>query len=122
LLARLSLMTTATTPNMEHLLHPALKNKNKKDAAQPFWNMIPHWKIPGHVTLEIEQVRAAAECIADFRKRNRDVRWRVQLLLSALGVVGFSDRNGLCLPACSGRILYAAEDVYLSCVRAQWLT
>ena len=72
--------------------------------------------------MEIEQVRAAAECIADFRKRDRDVRWRVQLLLSALGVVGFSDRNGLCLPACSGRILYAAEDVHLSCVRAQWLT
>jgi hypothetical protein len=67
------------------------------------------------VTLEIEQVRAAAECITDFRKRNRDVRerklWRVQLWLNALGVVGFSDRNGLASsPHRTLSVVLACED------------
>jgi hypothetical protein len=123
-------MTTATTPNMEHLLHPALKNKNKMPH-NPFWNLIPHWKIPGHVTLEIEQVRAGTgqrrnisptlgsgtAMLLYGRERNRYGGFSCCSVLSELSVSAREMDFACLFGEASDRILFAAEDVYLRCVR-----
>ena len=56
---------------------------------------------------------------AIVRERNRYGLWRVQLLLSALGVVGFSEEMGFaCLfGGVSDRTLSAAEGVYMRGIR-----